>query len=217
MPGSTSGARLGTYSDQYCSIWVRRVEAWAGSRGRDVDRPDDPLGRALGADVEHVEAARRLLEAPEEQPLAEERVREDRAVHGAVRDDERGVPLRVSEQAVDGGQDTVEQLADRLAAEEALVVRDDAVERADELPFELGRRDRREPVARDLSQLRPGLHFVPGRDEGRRLDGPGQVARDHPVERRPLEERPRRPPPVDAPRRSAGRRRGRRAGRHASK
>src|SRR6185436_19572062 len=135
-----------------------------GVAGRDVDRPHDPFGWALGADVEHVEAARRLLEAAEEDPLAEERMREDRAVHRAVGDDERRVPLRVSEQPVNGGQYTVEQLADRLAAEEALVVRDDAVERADELPFELGRRDGREPVARDLPQLGPGLHVSTGRD-----------------------------------------------------
>ena len=188
MPGCAVEAWLGTYSDQYCSIWVKRVEVCAGSAGATFTARTIHSAGALAPDVEHVDAARRLLEAPEERPLAEQRMGENRAVHSAVRDDERRVPRRVSEQPLDGGQHTVEQLADRLTAEEALVVRDDAVERADELHFELGRRDGREPVARDLSELRPGLHFFAGRDEGRSLDGPRQVARDHPVERRPLEE-----------------------------
>ena len=189
MPGSASGARLGTYSDQYCSIWVMRVEACAGSVGATLTARTIHSAGGSRADVEHVEAARRLLEAPEERALAEERVREDRAVHRAVRDDERGVPLRVTEQPVDGGQHPVEQLADRLAAEEALVVRDDAVERTDECLLELCRRDRGEPVAHDLAQVGPCLNLVPRRDEGGRLDRAEQTARDHAVERRPLEKR----------------------------
>ena len=119
-----------------------RVEVCAGSVGATFTARTIHSGR-LAADVEHVQAPRCLLEAPEERPLAEERVGEDRAVHGAVRDDERGVPRRIGEQPVDGREDAVEQLADGLAAEKPLVVGDDAVERADERLLELVRRDRR--------------------------------------------------------------------------
>ena len=69
---------------------------------------------------------------------------EDRAVHGAMEHGERRVPAGVSEQALERGEDAVEELPDRLAAEEALVVRDDSAERVHELVLELVGRDRRE-------------------------------------------------------------------------
>ena len=61
-----------------------------------------------------------------------------------------------------GGEDAVEELADRLAAQEARVVRDDAAERVDELALERVGRDLGEPAALDLAQLGPGLRFGAG-------------------------------------------------------
>ena len=149
-PSSGAGVAAGTAA-QYCSIVVCRVERWTRSLGRDVDRADDPVGPPR-RDVEHVEAARRLLEAAEEHPLARQRVREDRPVDGAVSDDERRVPAVVGDEAIERGEDAVEELADRLAAEEALLVRDDAAERVDERLLALVERDRgelRRPSSRE--------------------------------------------------------------------
>ena len=152
--------RAGRYCAQYCSIVVSRVERWTRSLARDVDRAHDPL--VVARDVEHVEAARRLLEAAEEHALAGQRVREDRAVDGAVRDDERGVPAAVGDEPLDRREHAVEELADRLAAEEPLLVRHDAAEGADERLLELVRRDRRELRAHDLAELGPALDSWPG-------------------------------------------------------
>ena len=93
---------------------------------------------------------------------------------------------------VEGGEDAVEQLADRLAAEERPVVRDDAAKRVDERVLELRGRDRREPVAAELLQLRPDLRRAVRGDELRRLHRPRQPARDHAVERDPREQLARR-------------------------
>jgi hypothetical protein len=163
-----------------------------GIAGRDVHRADDPRREVVRPpDVDHVDAAGRLFEATEEATLARERPREDRPVHGAVRDDENGVPRRVGDQAVERGQDAVEQLADRLASEEASLVRDDAVEGADELVLQLRGRDRREPVAGDLPQVGPRLYLPPRGDELGRLAAAGQPARDDAVEPGPVEQRTR--------------------------
>ena len=49
--------------------------------------------------------------------------------------------LSVGEQPVDSREHAIEELADRLPAEEALVERDDSAERVDELLLELFGRD----------------------------------------------------------------------------
>ena len=113
----------------------------------DVDRAHDRVRGPLVADVEHVHAARRLLEVAEEHALAGQRVGEDRAVDPAVQDGENRVPASVGEQPVDSREHAIEELADRLAAEEALVERDDAPECVDELLFELLGRDPGEALA----------------------------------------------------------------------
>ena len=113
---------------------------------------------------------------------------EDRAVHRAVRDDERGVPRRVGEEPVDRGQDAVEELADRLAAEEPLLVRDDPVERVDERLLQLVGRDRGEAVAGDLAELGPDCDLVARSDERGGLGRARQTARDDAVERRAREQ-----------------------------
>ena len=88
---------------------------------RDVHRAHDPVV----AHVEDVDAGGRLLEVAEERAPAGERAREDRAVDAPVQDGEQDVPAVVGQQAVDRGQDAVEERADRLAGEEARVLRDD--------------------------------------------------------------------------------------------
>ena len=129
--------------------------------------PDDPLV----AHVEHVHAARRLLEVAEEHALAGEREGEDRAVDGAVEHRERRVPAPVGQEPVERGQHAVEELADGLAPEEALVVRDDAAEGVDELGLELLGRDAGEPVAAQLAQLLPLLEGRLRGDDAGRSDG----------------------------------------------
>jgi len=109
---------------------------------RDVHRTHDPLARV--AEVEDVHARRRLLEVPEEHPLAREGVGENRAVYATVADREGGVPAVVGDQSLERGQHPVEEFADRLAAQEPGVVRDHAPERVDELALD--------DVGRDLGQ-----------------------------------------------------------------
>ena len=77
--------------------------------------------------------------------------------------------------------DPVERLAERLAAEEALVLVVDA-EGADEERLELLGRERVESAAAPLGELGPALDLVPGRDDRGRLGGARQVARDDEVE-----------------------------------
>ena len=115
----------------------------------DVDRAHDPL--AVLAEIEHVDAGRRLLEVPEEHPLAREREGEDRAVDAAVEDGERRVPVVVCDEALERGEDAIEELADRLAAQEPRLVRDDAAEGVDELVLERVGRDLREATAAELA------------------------------------------------------------------
>ena len=79
-----------------------------------------------------------------------------------MEDEQHRVPVVVGEQPVESGEDAVEQLADRLAAEEALLVRHDTAERVHERGLELSGSDRREPVAADLAQLGPLLDACPG-------------------------------------------------------
>ena len=207
---AVSGARRGTYSAQYCSICVMRVGGVRGVGRRDVDGAHDPLGRAVAADVEDVDAPRRLLEAAEERALAEKRVGEDRAVHRAVRDDERGVPRGVGQEPVDRRQHAVEELTDRLPAEEALLVRDDPVQRVDERLLELVGRDRGEAVAGDLAELGPDCDLAARSDERGGLRRARQTARDDAIERRAREQeagRLRLPPALGGERDLVGRNR----------
>ena len=90
--------------------------------------------------------------------------------------------LVVCEQALEGGEDAVEELADRLSAEEPLLVRDHAAERVDELALERVRRNLREAAALDLAQLGPGLRLAAGRDDCRGLERAREAAAEHAVE-----------------------------------
>ena len=149
-----------------------------------VHRPHDPVLRArprpLVTDVEHVDARGRLLEAAEVGAAAGQRVREDDPVDAAVEDREQRVPV-AGQQPLERRQDAVEQLAERLAAEEArrLVV---GPERADERPLPLRLRDVAQPAAAPLRELGPGLDLARGRDDRGGLDRARQAARDDAVE-----------------------------------
>ncbi len=147
---------------------------------RDVHCADDPLS-AL-PEVEDVHARRRLLEVPEEQALAREGVGEDRAVHTAVQDGECCVPGVVGDQPIEGGEGPIEELADRLAAQEAGVVRNDASERVDELALERVGRDLGEPASLDLAELGPRLDLGFGRHDGGGLERPREPAAHDPIE-----------------------------------
>ena len=81
---------------------------------RDVDGAHDPL--AALAEVEDVDARGRLLEVAEVEPPPRQGVRQDRAVDAAVEDGECRVPVVGGDDRVDGGEDAIEELADRLAA-----------------------------------------------------------------------------------------------------
>ena len=148
-----------------------------------VHRPHDPRV----ADIEDVDAPGRLLEVPEKHALAGERVGENRAIDGAVEHEQDRVPARVGEEPLDRWDDAVEELADRLAAEEALLVRDDTPERMDERALELVLRDRGEARATDLAQVGPRLDGVSRRHERRGLHRSWKPARDDAVERDPAE------------------------------
>ena len=94
-----------------------------------------------------------------------QRVREDGPVDAAVADGERGVPATVGDEPVDRRNHPVEELADRLPAEEPRVVRDHPAERVHELALECVGGDLREAAALDLPQLRPRLGLDSGRDD----------------------------------------------------
>jgi hypothetical protein len=106
---------------------------------------------------------------------------------------ERRVPAAIREERLESGQDAVEQLADGLPAEEALLVRDDAPEGMDELVLELVRGDVREPRALELTQRGPDLdlELVASSHDLRGLHRAWERARQDTVERDGLEERAR--------------------------
>ncbi len=83
---------------------------------------------------------------------------------------------------VDRRENPVEELADRLAAEEALGVRDDSPECLHELLLELVGGDRGQPVAAELAQLGPRLDLGGRCDDARRLDRARERAREDAVE-----------------------------------
>ena len=142
-----------------------------------VDRADDP---AVVANVEHVDARRRLLERPEVGAVARERVRDDDPVDAAVKDGQRGVPVP-GEQPLQSRVDAVERLPQRFTAEEALRLVLD-LERADERSLELVGWDRVEPAAAPFGQLRPELDVLSRRDDLGRFERARQVAGDDEVE-----------------------------------
>jgi len=146
---------------------------------RDVDAAHDP---AVGANVEHVDTGRRLLEIPEEDPLAGEGAREDGAVDAAVQNGENDVPGPVRQEAVDRSAHPLEQRRDRLPAEKARLRRDDVSEDAGEGLLELVLGDLGEAPRLELAEVRPRLRLHCRRNEGRRLERPRQPARHDPVE-----------------------------------
>ena len=151
-----------------------------GVIGRVPDAADDE--RALAVDVEDVDAGRRLLERAEKDSLAGEGAAEDGAVDGTVQDEEHDVPACVREQCVQLGDHAVEQLADRLAAEEPRVERDDAAEGGRHHLLHRLWSDAAELAALDLPQLGFLLQHRVGRDHAGRLERAWQAARDHAVE-----------------------------------
>ena len=122
-----------------------------------VDGAHDP---AVVAEVEHVDARRRLLEGAEVRPIPREGVGDDDPVDAAVEDGERGVPFARHE-AIERRMNPVERFAERLAPEKAGTLVGDA-ERADEERFELLGREGVEPAAAPLRELGPALDLVPG-------------------------------------------------------
>ena len=190
MPGPYCGPARN--SSQYPSIVVSRDDVCSRSCAAMLTARTIASAGQLVADVEHVHAARRLLEVPEEHALAGERVGEDRAVDGAVQDGEYRVPALVGEQALERGKDAVEELPDRLAAEEALLERDDAAKRMDELLLEPLDGYLRQPPSAQLAQVRPLLDLRLGRNDSCGFEGARQAAREHAVERHAGEEVTRR-------------------------
>ena len=143
-----------------------------------VDRPHDP--RAVGAEIEHVDARRRLLERAEVRTAAGQRLRKQDPVHPAVEHRERRLPF-ARDELVEGRQHAVERLTERLAAEEprGLVAH---LERADEELLELVARDVVQPAAAPLGKRRPLLGLTIRDDDRCRLERAWQAARDNQVE-----------------------------------
>ena len=75
----------------------------------------------------------------------------------AVEDGEGRVPAVICDQALEGGEDAVEELADRLAAQESRLGRDDAAERVHELGLQRVSGDLGDASALDLAELGPRL------------------------------------------------------------
>ena len=175
-------------SAQSSSIVRSRPPRWAKSVGVVFDGANDPVV----TDVEDVDAARRLLEVAEHRAAADQRVREDRAVDAAVEHRQDGVPPRIGYEAVDRRQDTVEQRADRLTAQEPGVLGHDVAPGLDERALELVLRDVAETARLDLAQVGPRLRLGVGGDDPRGLDGAQKAACDHAVELDPGEQLGRR-------------------------
>jgi aminoglycoside phosphotransferase (APT) family kinase protein len=147
---------------------------------RDIHRPHDPL--AAVAEVEHIHARRRLLERAEVHPLAGEREGENGPIDSAVQHRQGRLPSVVLDEPAEGGHDAVEQLADRLAAEEARIVRDHSAEGVDELLAQEIRWDLGEAAALELAELGPRLRLDVRCDDRGGLEGPRKAARHDAIE-----------------------------------
>ncbi len=99
-----------------------------------------------------------------------------------MEDGQRRVPVVRADEPLEGGDDAVEELADRLAAQEARLVRNHSPERMHELALERVRRDVGEPAALDLAKLGPGLGIELRRDDRGRLERARQPARHDAVD-----------------------------------
>ena len=97
-----------------------------------------------------------------------------------MEDGERGLP-GLRDDPLERGQDPVECLAERLAAEEALVLLRDR-QRPDERLLELVRRHGVQPSAAPLRELGHTLWLDTRRDDRGRLSGSRQRARDDEIE-----------------------------------
>ena len=126
-----------------------------------VDRAHDP---APGTEVEHVDARRRLLEVAEVRAAARECMRDQDAVDAAVEHSERRLPL-LCDEPLECRQNSVERLAERLAAEESRLLIA-GVQRADEERLELVNRNVVEAAATPLGELRPLRRRLAGRNDG---------------------------------------------------
>src|SRR5581483_4766288 len=107
---------------------------------------------------------------------------EDGAVDGAVEDEQEHVPVVVGEQRIDVRQDAVEQLADRLAAEERRLERHDAAERGGHHLLHLDGVEAADVAAFDLAQRVAALRLELGRDDARGFRRAREAARDDAVE-----------------------------------
>ena len=187
---------------QYCSICVIRVDACARGRSGATFTARTIHSRVGSADVEHVEAARRLLEAAEEHALA--RAGRRRGSRGSRRRARRRARCPTSGPRASrssAGSDAVEELADRLAAEEPLLVRDDrrgarATNASSSSPAG-SRRTGRRAISRSSGHVSTSC---PGATSAAVSHRARQAARDHAVERPSPRGASRRPPPVRGPR-----------------
>ena len=133
---------------------------------RDVHGSHDPVV----ADVEDRDRCVRELEVAEKRTRARERVREERTNRAAVRDDERDVPAGFAGEAFQRRDGTVEQRADRLAAEERCVFGKRAAECSGEGGFGIGEFE--DASGLELAQVRPRLGLAVGGDDLSGLDRP---------------------------------------------
>src|SRR3954465_7027746 len=135
-----------------------------------VNRAHDPA--AVVAEVEHIDARGRLFERAEVGPAAGGRGGDEDAVDAAVEDRERRLP-RLADEPVERRKHAVERLAERLAAEEALVLLRDR-QRSDEDLLELVRRHGVEAAPAPFRELREALRLDPGSNDRSSLDSPRQ-------------------------------------------
>ena len=88
----------------------------------------------------------------------------------------------VGDETLDRREHSIEELSDRLAAQEPRLVGDDAPEGVDELMLECVGRDLRQTPAAELREFRPALGLDVWCDDGRGLERARESARQHPIE-----------------------------------
>src|SRR5690348_2276421 len=150
-----------------------------------VDRAHDPP--SVGADVEDVDAAGRLLESAQEGSVPGEGVAEDRPVDGAVEHEQRSVPVCVGEERVDLRQDAVEERADRLPAEKSRLERDDPAEGGGHHRLYFVGSDVADVAALDLSERVARLRIAVGGDDAGGLERALEPPPPHPPESDPAQ------------------------------